>query len=234
MSFCATMRSMLPTISIMGSAPPFQRNQFGGAVGGPIQKDKTFFFANFEGFIQNLHQTSVAFVPDLASRAKAVPSVQPLLNLWPTPTPSDPDFSGIAQVSSSPLQTIREYFGNARFDHTFSANDTFLGGVHHRRRRRRHADLLQSLQHRHTESAGAGRQPGGDARFLAHAVEYRPFRFFASRLFLHRRTHAGHAGSQRSRLSGRDIRWAQWWSAEARRRILRRRSAWPEATTAAI
>ena len=54
-----------------------------------------------------------------------MPSVKPLLNLWPTPTPSDPDFSGIAQVSSSPLQTIREYFGNARFDHTFSANDTF-------------------------------------------------------------------------------------------------------------
>ena len=114
-----------PNYFDQGPAPPFQRNQFGAALGGPIQKNKTFLFGNFEAFIQNLHQTSVAFVPDLASRAKAVPSVQPLLNLWPTPSPSDPDFSGIAQVSSSPLQTIREYFGNVRFDHNFSANNTF-------------------------------------------------------------------------------------------------------------
>ncbi len=108
-----------------GSAPPFQRNQFGASSGGPIVKNKSFFFLNFEGFIQNLHQTSVAFVPDLASRAAAVPSVKPLLNLWPTPSPGDPDFNGIAAVSSSPLQTIREYFGNARFDQVFSPKDNF-------------------------------------------------------------------------------------------------------------
>ncbi len=112
-----------PNYFDQGSAPPFQRNQFGAALGGPIRKDKTFLFGNYEGLRQHLHQTSVAFVPDLASRAAAVPSVQPLLNLWPTPPANAPDFNGIAQVFSSPLQTVREDFGTIRFDRTFSPKD---------------------------------------------------------------------------------------------------------------
>src|SRR5882762_6484110 len=57
-----------PNYFDQGSAPPFQRNQFGGSMGGPIRTDKTFVFANYEGFRQNLHQTSVAFVPDADAR----------------------------------------------------------------------------------------------------------------------------------------------------------------------
>ena len=113
-----------PNFFDQGSAPPFQRNQFGASLGGPIQKDKTFLFGNYEGFRQNLHQTSVAFVPSLASRAAAAPSVQPLLNLWPAPAPGAQDFNGISQVFSSPPQTIREDFGTVRLDHTFSQKDS--------------------------------------------------------------------------------------------------------------
>lgn len=113
-----------PNYFDQGSAPPFQRNQFGAAIGGPIQTDKTFLFANYEGFRQHLHQTSVAFVPDAASRASAVVSVQPLLNLWPVAPAGAPDFNGIAQVFSSPLQTIREDFGTARLDHIISSRDS--------------------------------------------------------------------------------------------------------------
>lgn len=102
----------------------FQRNQFGASSGGAIRKDKTFLFGNYEGFRQDLRQTSVAFVPSLASRAAAVPSVQPLLNLWPTPLPRAQDYNGISAFSSSPLQTIREDFGTLRLDQTFSPADT--------------------------------------------------------------------------------------------------------------
>jgi len=132
-----------PNFFDRGDAPPFQRNQFGGSLGGPIRKDKTFAFGNYEGFRQHLHQTSAAFVPDLKARAAAVASVQPLLNLWPTPTASDLDFGGvctppttlpsdacgIAEVFGNPLQTIREDFGTARVDHIFSQKDT-LGAIY--------------------------------------------------------------------------------------------------------
>lgn len=130
-----------PNFFDQGDAPPFRRNQFGGSVGGPLQKNKTFVFANYESFRQHLNQTSAAFVPDAPSRAAAAPSVQPLLDLWPTPTAESPDFPsfcdttpagpvgtcGIAEVFSSPLQTIREDFGTVRVDHTFSPRETFSG-----------------------------------------------------------------------------------------------------------
>ena len=48
--------------------PPFHRNQFGGSVGGPIWKDKTFFFVNYEGFRQDLGTTSVNNVPSANAR----------------------------------------------------------------------------------------------------------------------------------------------------------------------
>ena len=113
-----------PNFFDQGSAPPFQRNQFGASLGGPLRADRTFLFGDYEGFRQNLRQTSVAFVPSAASRAAAVSSVQPLLNLWPAPAPGAQDFNGISAVFSSPLQTVREDFGTSRLDHIFSQKDS--------------------------------------------------------------------------------------------------------------
>ncbi|MBV9342588.1 MAG: carboxypeptidase regulatory-like domain-containing protein [Acidobacteria bacterium] len=108
-----------------GSAPPFQRNQFGAALGGPLRGNKTFLFGNYEGLRQHLHQTSLAFVPDDGSRAGAVPAVQPLLNLWPqSATEACNPSCGIAEYFSSPLQTVREDFGTLRLDHNLSSRDS--------------------------------------------------------------------------------------------------------------
>src|SRR5437764_22131 len=48
--------------------PAFKRNQFGGSIGGPIFKDRTFFFADYEGIRQSKGLTSLTTVPSLAAR----------------------------------------------------------------------------------------------------------------------------------------------------------------------
>jgi hypothetical protein len=112
-----------------GGIPDFQRNNFGASLGGPLRSDKTFLFGNYEGLRQSLGLSNLSLVPDAASRASAVPSVQPLLALWPLangpelPTSTGAP-SGIAEAFSNPVQQIREDFGTARFDHNFSDADS--------------------------------------------------------------------------------------------------------------
>jgi hypothetical protein len=106
-----------------------QRNEFGGSLGGPLKKDKTFLFGNYEGFRQNLGLSDLSLVPDDTSRTSAVASIQPLLALWPVANgpellTSDGKPSGIAEAFTNPLQHIREDFGTARFDQYFSQNDS--------------------------------------------------------------------------------------------------------------
>jgi hypothetical protein len=113
-----------------GDIPEYQRNNFGGSLGGPLRKDKTFVFGNYEGLRQNLGLSNLSLVPDDASRASAVPSIQPLLALWPVANgrellTSTGAPSGIAEAFTNPLQAVREDFGTARFDQAFSDNDSF-------------------------------------------------------------------------------------------------------------
>jgi len=109
--------------------PEFQRNNYGASLGGPIRKDKLFLFANYEGYRQNLGESLVTLVPDATSRAHAVASVQPLLNLWPIA--NGPEVlqngvaTGIAEYIGTAPQHIREDFGTTRLDYNIAPNDTF-------------------------------------------------------------------------------------------------------------
>jgi hypothetical protein len=112
-----------------GNIAPFERNVFGGSLGGPIKKDKGFLFGNYEGFRQKLGLSDLTLVPDNTSRAAAVASIKPLLALWPVANgpellTSTGGQSGIATAFSNPLQHIREDFGSTRFDQTFSDKDS--------------------------------------------------------------------------------------------------------------
>jgi hypothetical protein len=105
--------------------PPFQRNDFGAALGGPVRHNKLFAFANYGGYRQHLGLSDVTFVPDAAARAATVASVQPLLALWPVGTTELGN--GIAEAFSNPPQHVREDFGTARIDANLTENDLLFG-----------------------------------------------------------------------------------------------------------
>jgi hypothetical protein len=124
------------------SVPPFRRNQFGGALGGPVKKDKWFLFGNYEGFRQVLAESSVSVVPDADTRlgllpvngvetpySKLNPAMLQYMQLWPQP--NGPELlsnglpSGAALSYNNPRQTVREDFGTIRTDYIFSDRDTF-------------------------------------------------------------------------------------------------------------
>jgi hypothetical protein len=127
------------------SVPPFRRNQFGGALGGPIRKDKWFVFGNYEGYRQSLAESNVSVVPDAEARqgmlpnaagvykpySKLNPAMLNYMQLWPVP--NGPELtvgglpSGTALSYTNPRQTVREDFGTLRTDYIFSERDTLSG-----------------------------------------------------------------------------------------------------------
>ncbi|HZV59084.1 MAG TPA: TonB-dependent receptor [Candidatus Eremiobacteraceae bacterium] len=127
--------------------PAFQRSQFGGTAGGPIWKDHTFIFGNYEGLRQSLGQTQIAIVPTATARtgqlvAGPVPvdsKVMPYLPLWPLPNVDpailSPCSSGppcdVAFYQFSGQQVTPENFFTTRVDHQLSMNDTLFGTVMH-------------------------------------------------------------------------------------------------------
>jgi Carboxypeptidase regulatory-like domain len=127
-----------------GFVPPFRRNQFGGALGGPIRKNRLFLFGNYEGFRQALAVSSVSEVPDAQARLGNLPNasgvVTQVANLNPAmlkyfamwPVANGPELlsnglpSGTALSYNNPRQNIREDFGTLRADSTISEADTFM------------------------------------------------------------------------------------------------------------
>src|ERR1700732_669212 len=116
--------------------PPFKRNQFGATAGGPILKDRTFIFGNYEGLRQSLGITQVNTVPTATARAGHLtsgdvmvdPNIVPYLPIWPLPNSGS--CSGLCDGGVFKLtgqQVTPENYFTTRVDHKFSANDALDG-----------------------------------------------------------------------------------------------------------
>ncbi|MFI5057914.1 MAG: carboxypeptidase regulatory-like domain-containing protein [Candidatus Acidiferrales bacterium] len=108
--------------------PPFSRNQYGASVGGPIQKDKTFIFGDYEGIKQTLGQTLTANVPSpaaiagnfLPAGAKLDPAAVRFLNaFFPLPNPATVSGDTGQFILTSTQKTLENFF-IVRGDHIFS------------------------------------------------------------------------------------------------------------------
>jgi len=132
--------------------PPFRRNQFGASAGGPIRKDKTFIFGDYEGLRQALGVSQVNIVPSPAARNGSLcappdcstttqvtvdPLVKPYLAFYPLPDPNEALLcpfdscvlgtgdTGISRFAGS--QISKENYFTVRLDHNFSTKDQLFG-----------------------------------------------------------------------------------------------------------
>lgn len=135
--------------------PAFRRNQFGASFGGPIIKDRTFFFADYEGLRENQGITATVPVPSAAARQGilcSIPqpgpggcsphkvtgahtpdpvtgidkSVLPYLSLWGLPNAGLVGNGDVGFYQFTAPHITSENFGTGRLDHRFSTNDAIF------------------------------------------------------------------------------------------------------------
>jgi outer membrane receptor protein involved in Fe transport len=118
---------------------PFHNNQYGASLGGPIIKDKTFFYVDYEGQREPVGVVTVSSVPTgtgpggaLESSDASNPVIQALLarNPWPAPNLFNPNPGvvggiGTASVVSPSYNDLTSFI--AKIDHSIDAHNTLTG-----------------------------------------------------------------------------------------------------------
>ncbi len=135
----------------LGSAPipAFVRNQFGAGIGGPFVHDRTFFYANYEGFREVQASTAIATVPNALAHQGLLPSAQNpggCINATPNacvavgvdprvvqflalipPSNGADNGDGTGDLITANKGATNEHHGMLRVDHNFSNTHSLFG-----------------------------------------------------------------------------------------------------------
>src|SRR5882724_2170710 len=111
--------------AVVTSQQPLRLNQFGGSLGGPLVRDRTFFYAAYEGYRQHWGFPLLGFVPNDSVRAQVAaqsPALIPIVKAYPEgQTPKD---ANTDNFFSEGRQTVNEDSGMFRLDQHFSDRTT--------------------------------------------------------------------------------------------------------------
>jgi hypothetical protein len=116
-----------------GEQPDFHRNQFGATIGGPLARDRAFFFLGYEALIERLGRTISTVVPDDNARNGILPSGPVAVNpavapyLAEYPRANGPLLGqGLASYTFPFDQRLDEHFAQGRFDYSFGGGNQFF------------------------------------------------------------------------------------------------------------